>query len=169
VIEPERRAAELRTLLARMSHQRGIIDRVSQRLDRTEERAASGSDPEAVAATALYLQHFYTGIEDALLRAAEALDGAVPSGEDWHRLLLEQMALDIPDVRPALLTLDLHRHLDVLRRFRHRVRHAYDEDYAWNKMDEPRAARAKTRELLPGFFGRLETVVRGIIAGLEAG
>lgn len=79
--EPERRAAELRTLLAWLSHQREILERVGGRLDRAVEKAAAGRNPEAVAATALHLQHYYTAIEDALVRIAEQLDGTVPSDE----------------------------------------------------------------------------------------
>jgi hypothetical protein len=33
---------------------------------------------------------------------AQELDGSVPKGPDWHRLLLEQMSLEIPAVRPRL-------------------------------------------------------------------
>lgn len=165
--EPERRAAELRTLLAWIAHQRETIERIGERLDRAEVRATSSTDPDVSAATALFLQHYYTGIEDALLRIAEELDGSAPSGDEWHRLLLDQMSLDIPEVRPALLTPELSRELHVLRRFRHRVRHAYDEDYEWGKMAEPLEARARATKLLPGFFARITSVVREIIRALE--
>lgn len=165
--ELERRAAQLRTLLAWVAHQRETIDRISQRLNRVEARLADGLDPEVIAAAALFLQHFFTGIEDALLRLAEDLDGSVPGGDEWHRLLLDQMGLDIPEVRPALLAPDLSRHLHVLRRFRHRVRHAYDEAYDWHKMAEPLEARAQTTQLLPAFFAHSETVIREIIRALD--
>jgi hypothetical protein len=94
--EPERRVAELRTLLAWLSHQREILDRVGLRLDRAEKRAAVGSDPEPVAAAALHLQHYYTAFEDALIRIGEQLDGSVPSSEDSHRLLLNRWRLPYP-------------------------------------------------------------------------
>jgi hypothetical protein len=165
--EPERRAAELRTLLARLERQGGIIRRVGDRLERAAARASEGSDPEAVAATALYLQHFYTGIEEALLRIAEELDGSGPSGDEWHRLLLDQMSLDIPEVRPSVLSTELSGHLDVLRRFRHRVRHAYDEEYEWRRMAEPLAAYERVTVLLPAFFDRVEEVIREIVVALD--
>lgn len=165
--EPERRAAELRTLLAWIAHQRAVVRRVEERLDRAEARVGEGTDPELVAATALFLQHFYTAIEDTLVRIAERLDGSAPSGEEGHRLLLDQMALDIPEVRPAVLTPEIRRHLDVLRRFRHRARHAYDEDYDWHRMGEPLAARAQVTELLPAFFKGVGKDLRRIISALE--
>ncbi|MEW6750461.1 MAG: hypothetical protein AB1505_05720 [Candidatus Latescibacterota bacterium] len=165
--EPERRAAELRTLLAWLGHQRQVVERIDQRLDRVEVRAAGGGDPDLVAATTLYLQQYYTGIEGALLRVAEDLDGSVPSGEEWHRYLLEQIALDIPQVRPALLTPVLRGHLDALRRFRHRVHHAYDQDYDWSRMAEPLQARTQATVLLPAFFAETGAVIGEIIHALE--
>lgn len=165
--EPERRAAQLRTLLARVAHQRETIDRIGQRLDRAAARLAGGVDPDVVAATALFLQHYYTAVEDALLLIAQDLDGSVPSGDEWHRLLLDQMALDIPEVRPAILAPDLSPSLHLLRRFRHRVRHAYDRDYDRNRMAEPLAARTQAEQLLPTFFAHTDAVVRQIIRALE--
>ena len=165
--ELERRAAQLRTLLARLGHQHETIEGIGGRLERAEVRVTDGGDPEVVAAIALYLQHYYTAIEDALLRIAEEFDASVPSGEEWHRLLLDQMGLDIPDVRPPVVDPELAGHLHVLRRFRHRVRHAYDQDYDWERMTEPRVAQARTAQLLPSFFARANTVIRQIIEGLE--
>jgi hypothetical protein len=164
--EPERRAAELRTLLARLRHQRALIDRVGVRLDAAAERA-DGSDSDAVAATALYLQHYYTAIEDALVALAQELDGSVPGDAEWHRRLLEQMSLDIPGIRPAILDTELLRQLDVLRRFWHRVRHAYDEEYVWDRMSEPLEARTRVAALLPAALGTVEDVVDQTIRALE--
>jgi hypothetical protein len=53
--EPERRAAELRTLMARLDRQRTTLERVGARIQRAAARAAHG-DAEAAAATALHLQ-----------------------------------------------------------------------------------------------------------------
>jgi hypothetical protein len=167
VTEPERRAAELRTLLARLAHQQEVLERIRARLERAESRAAPDEDEAAIAAVALFLQHYYTAVEDSLLRIVEELDGTVPTSDDWHRLLLEQLALDIPEVRPALLGPELGRHLDVLRRFRHRVRHAYDEDYEWRRMAEPLQARKQVTKLLRDFFAHTETVIREIIGALD--
>jgi hypothetical protein len=167
VTEPERRAAELRTLLAWLSHQQAIIQRVGDRLDRAIANAADGRNPDAVAAAALHLQHYSPAVEDALVRIGERLDGTVPSGEDWHRLLLDQMRLDIPGIRSALLTTELRDPLDVLRRFHHRVRHAYGEELAWPRMAEPLRARSKADELMPAFVTRCRDEIGAIIQALE--
>ena len=63
-----------------------------------------GSDVMAVAA---YLHHFYTGVEAIFERISKAFDGGQPLGGDYHRELLRSMILEIPDVRPAIITKDL--------------------------------------------------------------
>lgn len=169
MIERQRRAAELRTLLARIAHQRDVLDAVEARLTRAVSRAGEGDDPEAVAATALHLQHYYTAIEDVLLHVAKTLDGSRPTGTEWHKSLIEQMKLEIPEVRPALVDDILAGRLDVLRRFRHRVRHAYDQDFAWDKMAEPiRAWRSIHAKLLPRFFADMLRLIREIISALDS-
>lgn len=165
--EPERRAAELRTLLAWLAHQREILQLVEERLQRAQQKADADANPEAVAAAALHLQHYYTAVEDILIRIANQLDGSVPGGEDWHLLLLDQMTLDIPEVRPSLLAHDLREELDVLRRFRHRVRHAYGPDLDWRKMSEPLQAYARVAEALPAFFERCQKEIGAIIRALD--
>lgn len=120
-----------------------------------------------VEAAALHLQHYDMPIEDAWVRIGQPLDGTVPGGEDWHRLLLDQMALDIPGIWPALLPTELRDHLDVLRRFRHSVRHAYGEDLAWHRMAEPLEARAKVMDLMPTFIARCDDEIGAIIQALE--
>jgi hypothetical protein len=53
------------------------------------------------------------------------VDGNVPSDPEWHRELLEQMGLDLPKVRPPVLTSNAIQLLDEYLRFRHVVRNVY--------------------------------------------
>lgn len=82
-------------------------------------------------AVALSLQHFYTSLETAFKRVVKELDGGVPTGDDWHKQLLDQVILDIEDVRPALISAEIKDKLDRLRRFRHIVRHGYEYELDW--------------------------------------
>jgi hypothetical protein len=52
-------------------------------------------------------------------------DGNLPPSPEWHRDLLEQMGLDLPQVRPPVLTQTSLRNLDEYLRFRHVVRNVY--------------------------------------------
>ncbi len=44
---------------------------------------------------------------------------------DWHQMLLEQMATEIPRVRPAVISDETRAALDEYRGFRHIVRNVY--------------------------------------------
>jgi hypothetical protein len=94
-----------------------------------EELAALRLGPEApegdAARAAVALHHGYAAVEALLSRVCRELEGSLPSGPDWHRTLLDDMALDIEGVRPRILS---DAALDPLRRllaFRHFFRHAY--------------------------------------------
>jgi uncharacterized protein YutE (UPF0331/DUF86 family) len=60
-----------------------------------------------------------------LKRLLKKLYQRFPTGDKWHRDLLEQMSVDIPKVRKAVITEETRLILDQLRRFRHLVRSAY--------------------------------------------
>ena len=53
---------------------------------------------------ALNLHGVYTGIERIFEVIAKKIDQRFPTGDKWHRDLLEQMSVDIPKVRKAVIT-----------------------------------------------------------------
>lgn len=74
---------------------------------------------------ALNLHDVYSGFERLFKQIAATVGGNVPSSSEWHRDLLEQMGLDLPQVRPSVLTAESIRILDEYLRFRHVVRNVY--------------------------------------------
>jgi hypothetical protein len=78
-----------------------------------------------IAASALNMQSYYTGAERIFYEIAKEIDGDVPTGADWHRQLLEQLSVEIPTVRQAVLSETTLIDLDEFRRFRHVVRSNY--------------------------------------------
>jgi ribonuclease HepT-like protein len=94
------------------------------------------------------LQSFYNGVERALQRIAPELNGGIPAGEHWHRRLLDQLTLEVPDVRPAVLGDRAASSLREYLMFRHRFRNMYAFDLRW-----PRC-----RELLAGVAGAWSAV-----------
>lgn len=74
---------------------------------------------------ALSLHGFYTGLERVMELIAVEMDGGTLGGPSWHTELLRQMALEVPSVRPAVLSLRTSQHLDDYRKFRHRIRNIY--------------------------------------------
>ncbi len=78
-----------------------------------------------VDSVALNLHGFYNGLERILVVIARELDPAFPSGERWHRNLLEQMSREIPEKRPAILSERTRALLDEFLAFRHLIRSLY--------------------------------------------
>jgi len=73
---------------------------------------------------ALKLHNFYTGCERIFRLVASELNGALPSGYDWHRRLLDRMCSE-REGRPAVLTSETAQHLEKYLAFRHVVRNIY--------------------------------------------
>jgi hypothetical protein len=117
-------AVQVRRLLAEVrGDRRALVDRCS---DVSTFAAPSASpSPERSQALALALDRTYTALESILERVARTLEAGLPVGEDWHRALLQGAALEIDQVRPAILGAQAIVAADRLRRFRHFLRHAY--------------------------------------------
>ncbi|HMF34074.1 MAG TPA: hypothetical protein VKK79_21805, partial [Candidatus Lokiarchaeia archaeon] len=58
-----------------------------------------------------FLHDFYTCIERIFRRIAVKVDGDIPPGEAWHKDLLNQMSLEIPNLRPAVIDATLFEQL----------------------------------------------------------
>lgn len=74
---------------------------------------------------ALDLHAFYTGIERMFELIASDLDESRPGSPHWHRDLLAQMGLALPDVRPAVVRPETRAALVEYLEFRHVVRNVY--------------------------------------------
>jgi hypothetical protein len=113
-------------------------------------------------ARAFAVESVYSGIEGILKLVAAKVDGRVPEGPDWHRLLLDQMSRALPGVRPAVLGAATGQLLDELRRFRHVVRIHYGSSLDGAKVDQ---SAQTMRELLPLFrddLARFEAELAGL-------
>jgi len=99
---------------------------------KNEKGQVRGDDLMACAG---YLHHYYTGVESILERISRSFDGGLVLGGDYHRELLRSMTLEIPDIRPSIISKELAEELDEYRRFRHMFRHAYGSELRWRKME----------------------------------
>jgi len=89
-----------------------------------------------VRACASILHDFYSGMEKIFINIAREIDQMVPKSEGWHRQLLEQMTLDIPAKRPAVIDAKLAAQVQQYLSFRHRFRNLYGFELEWSKMEE---------------------------------
>jgi hypothetical protein len=101
------------------------LEQVVQRAQEGWRRAQQSSDDFYLDSVALNLHSFYGGLERLFELIATTVDGALPQGANWHQVLLEQMAEEVPGVRPAVISGRTYEALDEYRGFRHVVRHVY--------------------------------------------
>jgi hypothetical protein len=80
------------------------------------------------------LHDLYTGTEHIFEKISSEIDGGVPNGSAWHRELLESMALELPGLRPAVLTPATVRQLEEFLRFRHLYRNVYGFELEWTRL-----------------------------------
>jgi hypothetical protein len=84
--------------------------------------------------TGAILHDFYTGVERILERIAAELEGGLPAGPGWHRQLLETAGLDLPGVRPPVLSAGSAGDLEEFLRFRHLFRNVYGFELEWSRL-----------------------------------
>ncbi len=101
------------------------LDRVVQRMSLLLAKAEDTGDDGYLDGVALNLHGFYTGMESCFEDIARTVDGALPSGSNWHQELLQQMSADLKGLRPAVIRRSTRDCLHEYRAFRHLVRNVY--------------------------------------------
>lgn len=116
---------ELKNLAQLIHYELVDIERVINRIQIGWKRAGHSGDDYYLDGVALNLHGFYNGLERIFQRVAALVDGFLPQGENWHQALLDQMAKEIPTIRPAVISIGVLHQLDAYRGFRHVVRNVY--------------------------------------------
>jgi hypothetical protein len=138
---------------------RELVSRVENKLPKITEKEP---DDFIVAGLASYVHGFYNGLENIFKLIAEYIDNFEPESGRWHKDLLDQMALEISGVRPAVLTDELVDDLKDYLEFRHFFRHSYSFYVEWNELNPKLAKLADTfrklEEAFQQFFVFLKSV-----------
>lgn len=116
---------EVIVLVRRIRQELGELQRVLNRTQEGWELFRRSNEDLYLDGVALNLHGLYSGFEHLFTRIAETIDGNLPQGAEWHKLLLGQMKAEIPGIRPAVISNETGEFLDELRRFRHIVRNVY--------------------------------------------
>lgn len=119
-----------RRLAAEIEHELQRLDQLRKELG----TAPRDDDSFTLRARGSMLHDFYSGVERVFVRIAEELNGGVPQGERWHRQIITDMSLEIPDVRPAVIDAALADELVDYLRFRHLFRNIYGSTLDANRM-----------------------------------
>jgi hypothetical protein len=119
--------AVYRELVERIRGEMPDLDHVVQRSTQSWSRVQGGSSEQDayLDSVALNLHSFYSGLERLFELIARHVDRTLPAGETWHRDVLQQMAREVAEARPAVIDRDSAIALDEFRRFRHLVRNVY--------------------------------------------
>lgn len=112
------------------------IDVVLQRAVTAWQKFEQTNDELYVDSAALNLQGAYNGVERLFEIIARDIDGERPTGINWHQQLLQQMAMEVNSIRPAVISVASLQGLDNYRAFRHIVRHVYSEDFEAERIGE---------------------------------
>jgi uncharacterized protein YutE (UPF0331/DUF86 family) len=114
-------------LAGRIRQDLAELERVVERVERAVQAGRRHTEEQDLLldSAALNLHDFYSGLERIFTHIASDADQSVPSGPDWHRELLRQMTVEIPGLRPQVLSAEVAGALDEYLGFRHVVRHVY--------------------------------------------
>lgn len=107
-----------------------------------------------ISALAAMLHSFYTGIENIFKRIVLESGGTLPSGEAWHRELLDAMSTP-HSPNSSVISPHLHDRLREYLRFRHVFRQAYSFELRWDKMASLVLQCEETLRLLGAELGGL--------------
>jgi hypothetical protein len=101
-------------LAGRIRQDRAELDHVVERVERAiQARRQHTADQDLLLdAAALNLHDFCTGPERIFSHIATDVDQNVPTGPDWHRELPRQMTIELPGIRPSVLSMATARDVD---------------------------------------------------------
>jgi hypothetical protein len=147
-------------LKSRLEDEMTALDRNVQKLREILTQVETVPEIFVTPTLASYIADFYTGCERLSERVAVALDGGLPTGENWHEMLLRQVADPGVDNRPPLWRGSLLLELDEYRKFRHLVRHKYNVELQAERVRElaenVQSVWAKIQEAIDRFNQWLE-------------
>ncbi len=114
--------SEIPVLVAEIKDELARLEAVVESL---LKRKGPLANEEITESAALRLHNFYTGCERIFKRIVAEVNGIALQDSDWHKRLLNQMTLEIKEIRPAVITPETRRDLEELLKFRHIVRNVY--------------------------------------------
>ncbi|MFQ5751020.1 MAG: hypothetical protein ACE5HI_03410 [bacterium] len=98
------------------------------------ENINSTTSEENLILIGYFLSGIYSSIEEIFIKVAKQFENKIEDPTRWHLDLLNRMALEIEEIRPALISKKSREYLDELRKFRHVFRFSYTFEFDWEKM-----------------------------------
>lgn len=154
-----RLAAEIRSDLEELEE---LVDEL-----RSHVKTAKGKTLSDRITAGKLIHDFYGKVEAVLVKIAKDLNGGVPSGEDWHQRLLNQMALPIAGVRPAVLSAKTRAGLDDYLKFRHVFRNVYAHHLDWLPIRRLARGAGRVHRAFLLDLGRFNRFLSKLAEGIE--
>lgn len=98
------------------------------------EKINSATPEENFILIGYFLSGIYSIFEEIFQKVAKEFESKMEDPTKWNSELLNRMALEIEDVRPALILKKSKECLDELRKSRHVFRFSYAHELDWEKM-----------------------------------
>lgn len=152
----------IQRLRAELAADLAAFDRQIRKLAALELGAATDEATSSMAAVALH--HGYCALEGAFRRLVRELGEGEPAGPDWHQILLDDMGLEIPSVRPAVLGSSTIAALRQMLAFRHFFRHAYAVELDGERLAALQAVVVAVVPTVHAELGRLDAFLASMAA-----
>ena len=132
---------------SRIRQELANLERVVARAERAMKAARLRPEEQDLYldSAALSLHDFYAGLERIFRHIAATVDQSMPSGPEWHRELLRQMNVALPEIRPQVTSDETVQAVDEYLRFRHVVQNVYAFEF------DPERIERLVQRLRPSF------------------
>lgn len=148
-----RHKEEIPVIVAEIEDELSKLEILAQKLSSQRKRT---KEEEIAESAALRLHNFYTGCERIFKLIASEINGSVPHELDWQKRLLNQVALKIDEIRPAVISPQTRKDLEELLRFRHIVRNIYGFELEPDRIE---ALIDLTSDLYPRFTKEIKKFI----------
>ena len=154
----------LRLLHGQLEDDYRFIQQCARRHIDMRSRAEQAADSEMAYMALAYLIHnLYTAFESYFLRVAKHFENNLDDSA-WHRELIDRMRIDVPGIRPALISPQIAEDLDELRRFRHRFRNIYKSQLRADRVLEVSEIAVSVSQDFGEFHTRFIDWIRELLA-----
>lgn len=122
---------DISLLLGYFSSQEEEIERLYQEIKTIEP-----IDKEKTICLAYYLHNLYCAFEDLFKEITRTFENKIEDISSFHKELLKRMFIEVPGIRPRVLSRESFLLLDELRGFRHIFRHMYTYELSPEKIKD---------------------------------
>ena len=116
-------------LLGYFNLQEEEIEKIYKEIESTEP-----TNKEKTIYLAYNLHNLYNAFEDLFIEIAKTFENRIENPIFFHKELLKRMTIEVPKIRPKVLSKESFFILDELRGFRHIFRHAYNYEISPEKL-----------------------------------